>query len=171
MTNDMTTMTIIAAVIYLLYNAISIGLFGIPESLSNTYYLYKDKWNVGYLFPIMMYSVVALMMPSWITLSEGSNFQFLAFLAPASIAFVATAPAFKGSKLESNVHTIAAILAAVCSLAWVCLVTPYWWTIISWSGIVSLAVTLTKTIKTAYVYWLETIAFMATFSSVIFMTL
>ena len=167
MTNDMTTMTIIAAVIYLLYNAISIGLFGIPESLSNTYYLYKDKWNVGYLFPIMMYSVVALMMPSWITLSEGSNFQFLAFLAPASIAFVATAPAFKGSRLEGKVHTIAAILAAVCSLAWVCVVTPYWWSILCFTGIVALAVTLTKTLKTAYVYWLETIAFASTFYSAI----
>lgn len=33
----------IAFIIYLVYNGIAIKLFGIPESLSDTYYLYKDK--------------------------------------------------------------------------------------------------------------------------------
>lgn len=162
---------IIAAVIYVAYNVISIWFFDIPESLSNTYYLYKQKCEKGWLFCLMMYAVVLLMMPAWIGMSEGSNFQFLAFLAPASIAFVATAPAFLSSDLENKVHTISAILAAVCSLAWVCIVTPYWWSIIAFTGIVALAVTLTKTLKTAYVYWLETIAFASTFYSAIIYSL
>ena len=59
---------IIAASIYLLYNAVAIGIFGIPPSLSETYYLYKDKWNIGFVFPIMMYLVVGFMMPAWLTL-------------------------------------------------------------------------------------------------------
>ena len=158
---------IIATAIYAAYNAVSLTYFGVPHSLSMTYYLWKEKANIGYLFPCMMYLVVAFMMPAWISLSEGSNFQFLAFLAPASIAFVATAPAFLSSDLENKVHSISAILAAVCSLAWVCIVTPYWWSIICFTGIVALAVTLTKTLKTAYVYWLETIAFASTFYSAI----
>ena len=168
----LTTISIITATaIYIAYNAICLALFSIPESLSNTYYLWKEKNGKGWLFCLMMYLVVAFMMPAWISLSEGSNFQFLAFLAPASIAFVGTAPAFLSSDLENKVHSISAILAAVCSLAWVCIVTPYWWSIICFTGIVALAVSLTKTFKTAYVYWLETIAFASTFYSAIIYSL
>ena len=168
----LTTISIIAATaIYLAYNAICLAFFGEPESLSNTYYLWKERNGKGWLFCLMMYLVVALMMPAWISMSEGSDFQFLAFLAPAAIAFVGTAPAFLGSDLENRVHSVSAVVAAVCSLAWVVLVTPYWWIILVWLGLVVLAAILTSSYKTAYVYWLETIAFGATFCSTIIYSL
>lgn len=162
---------IIAASIYLLYNAVAIGIFGIPPSLSETYYLYKDKWNIGFVFPIMMYLVVGFMMPAWLTLSEGSPFQFLSFLAPASIAFVGTAPAFKSSSLEKSVHSVAAIVAAICSLLWVILVTPYWWIIILALLTFTLEALITQTFLTAKIYWLETVAFISTFMSAILMSI
>ena len=164
----LTTISIIVATcIYVAYNAISLVLFGIPESLSNTYYLWKERSNKGWLFPLMMYAVVALMMPAWITLSEGSDFQFLAFLAPSAIAFVGTAPAFKSDDLESVVHSTAAIVAAICSLAWVAVITPYWWMILVWFGFIALASILTSSYKSCLVYWLEQVAFGATFTSAI----
>ena len=166
-----TVSIIIATVVYVAYNAISLANFRVPQSLSMTYYLWKDKANIGYLFPCMMYVVVACMMPAWISMSEGSDFQFLAFLAPASIAFVATAPAFLGSDLENKVHSISAMIAAACSLLWVILVTPYRWVILVWLAVVAVASYLTKTIKTAYIYWLETIAFGATFTATIIYSL
>ncbi len=158
---------IIATVIFVAYDAVAIVLFGIPESLSNTYYLYKEKCNKGWLFCLMMYLVVALMMPAWISLSEGSNFQFLAFLAPASIMFVGTAPRFKDSQLESRVHTISAIIAAACSLLWVAFVTPYWWVMLIWFGFIALTAILTSSYKTCLVYWLEQVAFGSTFTAAI----
>lgn len=164
----LTTISIIVATcIYTAYNAISLALFGIPESLSNTYYLWKERSNKGCLFCLMMYVVVALMMPAWITLSEGSDFQFLAFLAPAAIAFVGTAPAFKSDDLENKVHAYSAIMAAACSLLWVSLVTPYGWIILIWCSIVGGASVLTSSYKTCFVYWLEQVAFGATFTSAI----
>lgn len=164
----LTTISIIAATaIYIAYNAICLALFSIPESLSNTYYLWKEKNGKGWLFCFMMYAVVALMMPAWISLSEGSNFQFLAFLAPASIAFVGTAPRFKDGDLENKVHTVSAIIAAACSLLWVMLVTPYWYVILIWLGFIALASMLTSSYKTAYVYWLEQVAFGSTFTAAI----
>lgn len=168
----LTTISIIVATcIYVAYNAICLALFGIPESLSNTYYLWKEKSNKGWLFPLMMYAVVAFMMPAWITLSEGSDFQFLAFLAPAAIAFVGTAPAFKSDDLENVVHTTAAIVAAICSLAWVAVITPYGWMILVWFGFIALAAILTSSYKTCLVYWLEQVAFGATFTSAILYSL
>ena len=169
--NLVTISIIIATIIYDAYNAISLANFGVPHSLSMTYYLWNQKSKKGYLFPMMMYAVVAFMMPALITMSEGSDFQFLAFLAPASIAFVGTAPKFLSDDLENKVHSIAALIAAVCSLAWVVLVTPYWWIILVWFGFVAITAILTSTYKTSIVYWLETIAFGATFSSTILYSL
>ena len=168
----LTTISIIVATaIYVAYNAFSLAIFGVPESLSNTYYLYKEKWNKGWLFCLMMYLVVALMMPAWITLSEGSNLQFLAFLAPASIMFVGTAPRFKDSQLESRVHTISAVIAAACSLLWVALVTPHWWIMMPWCSFVGGASVLTSSYKTCLVYWLEQVAFGSTFTAAIMYSL
>jgi hypothetical protein len=169
--NLVTISIIMATTIFVAYNAVAIPIFGIPESLSNTYYLYKEKCNKGWLFCLMMYLVVALMMPAWITLSEGSAFQFLAFLAPASIAFVGTSPRFKDGNLENKVHTYSAYVAAACSLLWVGLVTPYWWVILVWLGFIAIASMLTISYKSCLVYWLEMIAFGATFTSAIMYSL
>lgn len=158
---------IIATVVYVAYNVISVAIFGLPESLSNTYYLYEKKSGIGWLFCLAMYLVVMLMMPAWIGMSENNNWQFLAFLAPASIMFVGTAPRFKDGDLENKVHTISAIIAAACSLAWVALVTPYWWVMLIWLGFIALAAILTSSYKTAYVYWLEQVAFGSTFTAAI----
>ena len=164
----LTTISIIAATaIYIAYNAICLALFSIPESLSNTYYLWKEKNGKGWLFCLMMYLVVALMMPAWISLSEGSNFQFLAFLAPASIMFVGTAPRFKDGDLENKVHTISAIIAAACSLLWVALVTPYWVAIPIYVVFEGAKAFFSKTYKTCLVYWLEQVAFLSTFTATI----
>lgn len=164
----LTTISIIVATcIYVVYNAIAIAIFGIPESLSNTYYLWKERNGKGYLFCLMMYAVVAFMMPAWLTLSEGSIFQFLAFLAPMAIAFVGTAPRFKNDKQEGNVHSISAVIAAACSLAWVALVTPFWCLILIWFYIVASLSLFTSSYKTCIVYWLEQVAFGATFTAAI----
>ena len=168
----LTTISIIVATaIYVAYNAIALAIFGIPESLSNTYYLWKEKNGKGWLFCLMMYLVVALMMPAWITLSEGSTYQFLSFLAPTAIAFVGAAPMFRDDELESKVHTGAAIVAAICSLAWVALVTPCWYVILIWFGFIALASVLTSSYKTAYTYWLEMVAFGSTFTAAIMYSL
>lgn len=160
------TISIIAATaIYLAYNTICLALFGIPKSLSDTYYLWKARNGKGWYFSLMMYAVVALMMPAWITMSEGSDFQFLAFLAPAVIAFVGTAPRFKDTELENHVHMTSAYLAAAFALAWVALVTPYWWVILIWLCSITCLAVLTSSYKAHLVYWLETIAFGATFTS------
>ena len=86
---------LIAFAIYLVYNGIAIKLFGIPNSLSNTFYLYKQKkeW-MRIFFPIMMVLLVAFLMPAWLEISAASALQFLAFFASGGILFVGTAPAF-----------------------------------------------------------------------------
>lgn len=158
----------IAFAIYLIYNGFAIRLFGIPKSLSDTFYLYKQKKNwLRILFPIMMISLVILLLPAWLEISVGTSLQFLAFLASAGIMFTGAAPAFMKSNLDNKVHTYSALAAAVFALLWVIFVSHMWWIIPVWLVITALIAILTKSVKKSLVFWLETVAFLSTFISII----
>jgi hypothetical protein len=164
------TLTLISFAIFLAYNILAISLFKVPHSLSNTFYLFKEKkpWT-AFLFPIMMVSCAFLLLPSWLELSEGSPFQFLSFFAPIGIIFTGTAPAFKSSKLENAVHLISAIFAAAMALLWIILVAKMWYIIVIWTIIIALIAFITKTYKSSVTYWLEQIAFMSTFHTLCYL--
>ena len=156
-----------AIFLFLIYNIVALVLFGVPKSLSMTYYLFKDKIDtLKFLFPAMMSMLTIFLMPCWLQISEGSDFQFTAFLSAASILFVGAAPAFKSSSMENMVHQVAAYLAAAAAVAWICLVTPYWYVILIVLAVIALIAWATKTWKTSYIYWLEMVAFVSTFISI-----
>jgi hypothetical protein len=162
----------IAFIIYLIYNGAALRIFGIPESLSDTFYLYNEKKkHLGILFPIMMVSMAGLLLPAWLEISALSSLQFTAFLAAAGIIFTGSAPAFKSNDLEKRVHIGSALTAAVFALLWVIFVSKLWFTIIIWFAVILLIAFITKTIKSSYIYWLETVAFMSTFTSILFFLL
>lgn len=139
----------------------------IPNSLSNTYYMYKQKREyLKFLFPIMMFSISALLLPSWLDITIGSNWQFLSFLTCASIMFVGAAPNFKKVGIESNIHVIAAIISAICSLTWSLIIVPYSWIIIVSTFILMLIIALiSKSLKKSYTFWLEMVAFFSLYPS------
>lgn len=158
----------IAFAIYFIYNVISLVMFGPPWSLSKTYYLFKSKRKcLRILFPLMMFSVTFLLLPAWLEISEYNNLQFTAFLAAGGILFTGAAPAFNNSKLENNVHTFSAFAAALFAILWIIFVSGCWTALIIWFILILIISIITNTYKTSYVYWLETVAFMATFTSII----
>lgn len=125
------------------------------------------------VFPAMMGTMGFTLLPAWLELGEiispwSTNLNVLAFFACAAICFVGAAPAFRSNKLEGTVHTAAALTAAAASLAW-CLIVC--WQImyvpILAAGLVALAAWLSKTFKSGLTYWLEMMAFGATFATVI----
>lgn len=159
----------IAISIFILYTVISLCVFQkVPASLSNTYYMYKEKkeW-LKYLFSIIMVSVAGLLMPAWLEATEGSYLQFLSFLTCAAIMFVGTAPNFKGTKLESTVHSVSAIIAAICAMLWCIFVVGSYGVILSYLVIFLIIALCTKTLTSAYIFWLEMVAFMSMFLSLI----
>ena len=159
---------LIAFVIYWAYNAGILSILGAPYSLSRTFYLLQErkKWQ-RILFPIMMVMTAGFLMPAWLDISEGHNLQFMAFFAAGGMMFTGFAPAFKNSSLENKVHTCSAIFAAVFALLWIVFVTNLWYFILAWAIIISAIAVWSNTVKTSYVYWLETIAFMSTFTAII----
>ena len=133
----------IALAIFLIYNVVSIILFDVPTSLSDTYYLYRNlglqkfgkKGGVlGYIFTLMMFSMAFLLMPAWLEITDSmgdwqSNLTVLSFLAAGAIAFVGAAPAFRNIGIENKVHMIAAKLCAVFAIAW-CAIVCFWYGIV-----------------------------------------
>lgn len=162
-------LTIISLCIFLLYIGISLGVFRkIPASLSDTYYMYKDiKDWLKYLFPVMMFSISGLLLPSWLNATEGSNLQFLSFLTCASIMFVGAAPNFKGVSIENKVHTISAIVAAICAMLWCIFVVGSWGIILGYLLLILTLSLVTRTIKSSYTFWLEMITFLSLYTSLI----
>ena len=157
-----------AFALYLCYNFSALSLFGAPFSLSKTFYLFQERksWQ-KVLFPIMMIGMGLLLLPAWLEISAASPFMFMAFLAAGGIIFTGAAPAFNSSDLENKVHTGSAIFAAVFALLWIIFVAELWWFILIWAILISLVAILTNTWKTSYIYWLETIAFLSTFTAII----
>lgn len=127
----MTTSLILALsafLIFIAYNAIMIWKFGMPSSLSDTFYLLQNKKKgLGYLFTAMMTSMAFTLMPGWLSISDAiggweSNLTFLAFFACAGILFVGCAPAFRNIGIENKVHMISAKLCAVFAMLWCAIV-------------------------------------------------
>ena len=79
---------------------------------------YHIKWTHYALL-----ALAALMMLPPMLECTPDNWQFLAFIACASLVFVATAPSYL-EKFEGRVHSISAILCAACAIAWAAVVVP-----------------------------------------------
>ena len=157
-----------AIFLFVIYNVIALILFGVPKSLSMTYYLYKERQNsLKLMFPTMIVLLCILLIPCWLTLSEGSNFQFLSFLAPMALMFVGFTPAFNDDDMYRTIHSVAAGLCAAFAMLWIILVTPFWYIILIVLGLITIIAIATKTWKTSYIYWLEMVAFISLFASII----
>lgn len=163
-----------AFLVFIIYNVALFPQFGIPKSLSESFYLYdKKKKGLGYIFTIFMFTMALCLMPGWLEISDmwsswSNNLTFLAFFTAAAICFVGAAPAFRANKLEGTVHSVAAKLCAATALLW-CFVVCWNIAYVPAIGAIIPAIVgaCTKTWKTAQVYWLEMMAFGATFATVI----
>jgi hypothetical protein len=157
-----------AILLFIVYNIVALILYGVPHSLSNTHYLFKQSnESLKFLFPAFITLLCFCLIPCWLQISEGSLFQFTAFLSGASLLFVGASPYFKNAGLEGFVHSMSAYMCAGFAILWIILVTKLWWIILIVLALVVVAAILTKTWKTCYIYWLEMVAFVSTFISMI----
>lgn len=163
----------ISFLLFIVYNAVAIGFFGIPWSMSKTYYLYEEKKKgLGWVFTIFMWLMAFTMAPGFIAVGDAvgpwmSYFTFLAFITVACIAFVGTAPRYR-EDLEGDVHMTAAKICAVSALIWDFLVCwNIWWVPICGAAVPAIIGACTKTWKEDRDYWLEMLAFDATFATII----
>lgn len=131
----MMTLIIISLVIFLAYVVGTCLYFGVPASISDTYYkLERRHKGLGWLFTAMCWLVGGLLLPALLEITPES-YQFTAFLACAGLLFVGAAPQFKLS-LTGAVHYGSAAVCVVFSQIWVGL--TVWWVLLPvWIGFIS----------------------------------
>ena len=114
----MITLYFISLSVFLLYNAIVFCKFGIPASLSETFYLWKEKVRI----PIFWGMTVGIALPLAIfgchISPETFPSEFSMFFCAAFLIFVGTASAFKDDFVKKYHFTFAGICAAL-SLLWI----------------------------------------------------
>lgn len=105
--------------ILITYLVIYVIKYGIPPSISATYYKINNKlW-----FSICLISTSVLLFPVLVQqIPEG--LQFLVFLTLGSVIFVGLSPNYRNSVLINNIHTISAYISLVCSQILVGLINP-----------------------------------------------
>lgn len=170
----MTTLIIISLVIFLAYLLMTYAWFGIPYSISDTYYkLENRKKGVGWLFSAMCWGVGGLLLPALLDMTPES-YQFTAFLACAGLIFVGAAPQFKLS-LTGSVHYGAAAVCVISSQLWVGL--TCWWVLIPiWLAfivytVVAMGKHVTGSMRSDFIstkpmFWCEVAAIMATYVTI-----
>lgn len=158
---------IIAFCIYILYNLSVLLLFGIPRSLSMTYYLFKGTKvpATRHLFTFIMFLIAVCLAPIWLESTPDTN-QYSVFIALCGILFVGAAPEFMKSNDEDMFHTISAYISVIFATIWVICIMHLWWIIIIWNIIFIVLMYCTGTYKTSITYWLENAAFMSVFTSI-----
>ena len=95
------------------YLGFVVAKFGIPKSISETYYLLGKH---GWLFQFALALTAFTALPVLIDSSSEST-EFLAFLGCGGLLFVSAAPLFK-LKFEGAVHYSSALVCCVSLVLW-----------------------------------------------------
>jgi hypothetical protein len=117
---------------FILGLAVIIFKYGIPDSISESYYLLPKAislpifygWTVLVAFPLVIF---------WIDIAAGTM-PALIFFGCAFLIFVGVSAPFKDKGMTNKVHVISASACALLTQAWIFIYTPFWF--------FSLAVTL-----------------------------
>ena len=139
------------------YLAFVVAKFGIPKSISDTYYLLGKQ---GWLFQLALAATAFCVVPSLIDTSSEYT-KFLAFLACAGLAFVSAAPLFK-MELEGKVHFTSAYICCGSLVLWQIFNTSWLIPLVCFALV---AIPMLKDKK--YMWWLEIATVVSAYVSLI----
>lgn len=111
--------SLVAAILFVAYVVLECHFFGIPISISNSFYLYNSKKNgLGYVFTMFLFAEAFLMMFTMLSMSEGHWWQFLGFIPAVGIGLCGCAPDTNHNETENRIHTTGALTGAFGGLLW-----------------------------------------------------
>ena len=155
---------IISLVVFVGYVTAIVARYGVPTSISESYYLMPKKYGAP-IFSAFCLLVALPLMIYWFDASP-EQWRFLVFLACAPLIFVGVACEFKAD-LTSTVHFVSAIASAVFSQLWIVINTPLWPVSV---GLLLLALVASVCVKgrdadgnrrSAWLFWMELAAFVS----------
>ena len=150
----MTALLLISFLIFVSYNGIIASVFGVPDSLSDSFYNIR-KHNGGMLFTLFCWATAFPLLIFWIDILD-YDWNFLPFIACVGLMFVGTAPAFKDHELERKVHIWSALICISASYLWSMLYGSIFITI----SFIIISGLLFFVLRKCKIYWVEMVAFM-----------
>lgn len=163
----MLTLVTISFCIFVAYILSTVYLFGVPSSISDTFYLLEaKKRNLGGAFTLMMFSIGFLIISPFIEITP-ENWEFLPFLSVAGILFVGAAPLFKRGGTDTLVHTYGAISAGAFSLLWLFICYPeIWGSLVDAVVVACIGLFLSRrAFDYTYLFWIEIVLFLTIYFS------
>lgn len=159
----MKLLTVISLLLFIAYVGRSVCRFGVPKSLSDTFYLWeKVRRDFGMLFTSFCITLGTLMSIVMYDMMTGKWYQFLGVFAGLGLNFVGIAPHFR--TWQKTVHVAGATTSAVASILAISLC-GYWYV-----PAILLALQIIITGKWATrVFWSEMAAFVSTLGVVAYM--
>ena len=150
---------LVSFLVLLTYVVSIIAMFGVPSSLSDSFYLLQNKYpkkDWKWLFTILCFTIAITVLIPWLEISN-TSLQPLAFLSAAGLGFVGAAPHFKSH--EKKIHETGALMCAICSQLW-CVLSGFWYTPLIAIGV--MAIPALKQ-KKNYTFYAEMAAFLSTY--------
>ena len=159
-----------ATIIFLLLDIALVGgyiwytvkKFGVPTSLSKTYYLLQEN-KKGWMFQAALIGGGLLLLPVWMNLSP-DWWMCLGFLACACIMLVGGAARYLRME-EKGMHTVCAWIAGAASVCWSIFAYKYLWIVplvFAIAGIVMYFVD-----KKNHTFWVQMAVFASAYVSLI----
>ena len=166
-------LTITSLVILMSYTVAVCIKFGIPTTLSESYYFIYKK----YLFTLVMWLSGFLLLPPIMEMTGGDT-QIIPFLSIIGIMIVGAAPRYK--EQERTLHIVGATMAGFFSQLWIILY-AYPWTLLTWAILIIWAIGIlieSKLVewseeldKRKWFFWAEMLAFINLYLNIIFKAL
>ena len=166
-------LTITSLVILMSYTVAVCIKFGIPTTLSESYYFIYKK----YLFTLVLWLSGFLLLPPIMEMTGGDT-QIIPFLSIVGIMIVGAAPKYK--EQERTLHIIGATMAGFFSQLWIILY-AYPWTLLTWFILIIWAIGIlieSKLVKWSeeldkrkWFFWAEMLAFVNLYLNIIFKAL
>ena len=166
-------LTITSLVILMSYTVAVCIKFGIPTTLSESYYFIYKK----YLFTLVLWLSGSLLLPPIMEMTGGDT-QIIPFLSIIGIMIVGAAPKYK--EQERTLHIIGATMAGFFSQLWIILY-AYPWTLLTWFILIIWAIGILiesklmewseELDKRKWFFWAEMLAFINLFLNIIFKAL
>lgn len=166
-------LTITSLVILMSYTVAVCIKFGIPTTLSESYYFIYKK----YLFTLVLWLSGFLLLPPIMEMTGGDT-QIIPFLSIIGIMIVGAAPKYK--EQERTLHIIGATMAGFFSQLWIILY-AYPWILLTWAILITWAIGIlieSKLVewseeldKRKWFFWAEMLAFINLFLNIIFKVL
>lgn len=161
---------LISLLILTTYTVIVCIKYGIPESLSQSYY--SISWKP--LFTLIIMTVGFLLLPACMDKAEDSSTQIIPFLGISGLLLVAAAPRVRD--YERTIHIVGASVSGIFSQLWVLLYgqpkTMLAWFALGILGIYSVLrykdLTTGQALdKNHFIFWTEVVCFFTLYTSLL----